>query len=212
VFMMHIGAVKVIDFRIVLASGILAAPKGGGGPGNGWVQRIGSLQRSEMTYTFKIARRLAVCLLLCATATLLVTLGVIIGRASVTPPSGTLAWMLLIVGDAWETLGQVTPPNLIYYPLVAFGSLIGRIFSLQGDFGGSLPFLTQALPGRAPAYYHWLDLILSSVVGTVVGIVVINPDMAITALATGLGWPLLLRALVGGLKAVLPTGTGSGSG
>ena len=55
----QVGTVQIIDFRSPLHLPILAEPKGGSGGGDGWAHNKEPLSGEAMTYTFKLARRLA---------------------------------------------------------------------------------------------------------------------------------------------------------
>jgi hypothetical protein len=128
-----------------------------------------------------------------------------------TPPSGNVVlWAILLLVLIWYiylvATGKITvitddqilavlhswPGRLV---TVAFGCAAGRIFAFQRDFEGSRAWLRQMFPGRSPIFYRRVDFIVSCVLGTVLGMLAVQPDTPQTALATGIGWPVIIRHL-----------------
>jgi hypothetical protein len=145
-----------------------------------------------MTFTFKLSRRLAVLFL---SAFVLVGLGFLLGSLS----DGSSS----LVRDRIAALlqsGIVT--KFFYLIIVGIGCVAGRMFPFQRDFQGSREFLEHMFPGRAAVFYERTDFFLSCVMGSILGMLIVQPTSVHTALATGLGWPFIIRFLLDGMKTI----------
>jgi hypothetical protein len=135
-----------------------------------------------MTYTFKLAKRLAICL----------TIGVLVLMA---------LGLGLLIGSPVHHL----PPILQQWIVAALGSALVQIFSLHKGFGASLAWLKQMFPSRSEVFYFRWNFLLSWASGTIVGMLVMQPDDIHGALTAGLTWPFIIQRLVDKTKtASLP--------
>jgi hypothetical protein len=91
--------------------------------------------------------------------------------------------------------------KIFYLIIVGIGCAAGRVFPFQRDFQGSREFLEHMFPGRAAVFYERADFLLTCVLGSILGTLIIQPASTHTALATGLGWPVIVRFLLEGMKA-----------
>jgi hypothetical protein len=146
-----------------------------------------------MTYTFKLSRRLAVIFLSAAVALVLLALGFLIGSVSDSTPPLIGDWLAPIPRSRIAT-------KIFYFLIVAIGCAAGRVFPFQREFQGSREFLEHMYPGRPPLFYERADFLISCVMGSILGMLIVQPDSLHTALATGLGWPFIVRFLVEGMK------------
>jgi uncharacterized membrane protein YbjE (DUF340 family) len=147
-----------------------------------------------MTYTFKLSRRLAVVFLAGVLALVLVALGFLLGSSSDTTPD--------IIGDRFAALLQSGIATKIFYLIiVGIGCAAGRVFPFQREFQGSRDFLQHMFPGRTDLFYDRADFFVSCILGSILGMLIVQPASVHTALATGLGWPFIIRFLVEGMKA-----------
>lgn len=146
-----------------------------------------------MTYTFKLSRRLAVIFLSAAVALALVALGFLIGSTSDSIPHLSSDWLAPILRSRIAT-------KIFYFLIVAIGCAAGRVFPFQQDFQGARAFVKHMYPGRTPGFYARADFVISCVMGSILGTLIIQPDTVHTALATGLGWPFIVRFLLEGTK------------
>jgi hypothetical protein len=151
-----------------------------------------------MTYTFKLSRRLAVVILGSVLALLLVALGYLLGSYSdITPyligkfTSGRFAAFLHSIAT-----------KVFYLIIVGIGCAAGRVFPFQREFQGSREFLEHMFPGRTPLFYERTDFLVSCVMGSILGMLIVQPVSVHTALATGLGWPFIVRFLLEGMKTI----------
>lgn len=145
-----------------------------------------------MTYTFKLSRRLAVILLGGVLAAVLVALGFLLGSFSDSTSH--------LTSDRFAALFQSGSAKIFYLIIVGVGCAAGRIFPFQHDFQGSREFLEHMFPGRPPLFYERLDFFVTCVMGSILGMLIVQPASVHTALATGLGWPFIVRFLVEGMK------------
>jgi hypothetical protein len=146
-----------------------------------------------MTYTFKLSRRLAVVFLSAAVGLVLLALGFVLGSVSDSTP--------YLSGDGLAALLQSPLTTKIFYLLiVAIGCAAGRVFPFQREFQGSRDFLEHMYPGRAPLFYERADFLVSCILGSILGMLIVQPASVHAALATGLGWPFIVRFLVEGMK------------
>jgi hypothetical protein len=154
-----------------------------------------------MTYTFKLSRRLAVIFLAGVIAVVLVALGFLLGSFSQSIPylSSIRFAILLESGLA----------RIFYLIIVGLGCAAGRVFPFQREFQGSREFLEHMFPGRMPLFYERADFLVTCVMGSILGMLIVQPTSVHTALATGLGWPFIVRFLVEGMKT---TGRSPGNG
>jgi hypothetical protein len=144
-----------------------------------------------MTYTFKLSRRLA---LMAVSAAVLVALGFLLGSSS----DSTLN----LASSRLATLLQSRIATKIFYLIiVGIGCAAGRVFPFQRDFPGSREFLEHMFPGRRAVFYERTDFFLTCVMGSLLGTLIVQPASTHTALATGLGWPIIVRFLLEGMKA-----------
>lgn len=146
-----------------------------------------------MTYTFKLSRRLAVSILSGLVALALVGLGFLLGSFSDGRAHLIRSWLA-----AFLESGIIT--KLFYLAVVAIGCAAGRVFPFQRDFQGSREFLEHMFPGRAPLFYERADFFVTCILGSVLGMLIVQPTSVHTALATGLGWPFIIRFLVEGMR------------
>jgi hypothetical protein len=146
-----------------------------------------------MTYTFKLSRRLAVVILAGVFAVVLVGLGFLLGSSSDTTP--------YFISDGFAALLQSRIATKIFYLLiVGIGCASGRVFPFQREFQGSREFLEHMFPDRPPLFYERADFFLSCSLGSILGMLIVQPASVHTALATGLGWPFIVRFLLEGMK------------
>jgi len=149
-----------------------------------------------MTYTFKLSRRLAVLFLCAVVAVVLVAVGFLLGSS----PDSTRyipllrAWLAALL----HTQAATWTFQLI---IVAIGCAAGRVFPFQREFAGAREFLEHMFPGRSLQFYERTDFFLSCALGSVLGMLIVQPASVHAALATGLGWPFIVRFLLEGIKA-----------
>jgi hypothetical protein len=147
-----------------------------------------------MTYTFKLSRRLAVVFLSGVLALVLVAIGFLFGSASDITHD--------LISDRLVALLQSgIATKLLYLVIVGIGCAAGRVFPFQGEFQGAREFLEHMFPGRTLLFYERADFFVTCVLGSILGMIIVQPASAHTALATGLGWPFIIRFLVEGMKA-----------
>jgi hypothetical protein len=146
-----------------------------------------------MTYTFKLSRRLAVVFLSAAFGLVLLALGFLLGSVSETTPYLSRDWLAGLLKSPLAT-------KIFYFLIVAIGCAAGRVFPFQGEFQGSRDFLEHMYPGRAPPFYERADFLVSCIMGSILGMLIVQPASVHAALATGLGWPFIVRFLVEGMK------------
>jgi hypothetical protein len=145
-----------------------------------------------MTYTFKLSRRLAVIFLSGVLGIVLVALGFLLGSLSDSTPYFT--------SDRFAALLQPAMVKIFYLVIVGIGCAAGRVFPFQREFQGSREFLEHMFPGRTLLFYERTDFFLTCVMGSILGMIIVQPTSVHTALATGLGWPFIIRFLVEGMK------------
>ena len=148
-----------------------------------------------MTYMFKLSRRLAVVFLAGALCLVLVAVGYLLGSFSDTTP-------YLIRERLAALLQSGIATKIFYLIVVAIGCAAGRMFPFQREFQGSRKFLEHMFPGRTAVFYERTDFFLSCVMGSILGMFIVQPASVHTALATGLGWPFIIRFLLEGMKTV----------
>jgi hypothetical protein len=149
-----------------------------------------------MTYTFKLSRRLAVIFLCTVVAVVLVALGYLLGSS---PDS---ARYIPLLQDRLATLLRSRAATwILHLVIVAIGCASGRVFPFQREFAGAREFLEHMFPGRAREFYERADFFLSCALGSILGMLIVQPKTVHAALATGLGWPFIIRFLLEGMKA-----------
>jgi hypothetical protein len=149
-----------------------------------------------MTYTFKLSRRLAVVFLCVLFAAVLVALGFLLGSS----PDSTRNLHLIM--DRLAALSRSRAATWTYHLIiVAIGCASGRVFPFQREFAGAREFLEHMFPGRSLQFYERADFFLSCTLGSVLGMLIVQPMSVHAALATGLGWPFIVRFLLEGIKA-----------
>lgn len=146
-----------------------------------------------MTYTFKLSRRLAVIFLFAAVALVLLALGYALGTSSNTT-------LRLGIDRLTPLLQSRIATKLFYFVIVAVGCAAGRVFPFQRDFQGSRDFLKHMYPGRTALFYERTDFFVTCIMGSILGTLIVQPATVHTALATGLGWPFIVRVLLEGMK------------
>ena len=146
-----------------------------------------------MTYTFKLSRRLAVVFVSGVVALVLVALGFLLGSSSDATPLTTSDRLTALLQSGIAT-------RIFYLIIVAIGCAAGRVFPFQREFQGSRDFLEHMYPGRTVIFYERADFLLTCFMGSILGMLIVQPDSVHTALATGLGWPFIVRFLVEGMK------------
>jgi hypothetical protein len=146
-----------------------------------------------MTFTFKLSRRLAVVFVSAVLALALVALGFLLGSFSDTTPYHIRDQVAAILQSRLAT-------RIFYLIIVGIGCAAGRMFPFQSEFQGSRDFLRHMYPGRTALFYDRADFLLTCVMGSILGTLIVQPTTVHTALATGLGWPFIVRFLVEGMK------------
>jgi hypothetical protein len=147
-----------------------------------------------MTYTFKLSRRLAVVFLSLVLALVLVAFGFLLGSSSDTTS--------YLNGERLAALLPGIATRLFYLVIVGIGCAAGRMFPFQHDFQGSREFLEHMFPGRSVLFYARMDFLVTCVMGARLGTLIMQPTSVHSALATGLGWPFIIRFLLEGMKTV----------
>lgn len=72
---------------------------------------------------------------------------------------------------------------------VCIGCVICSLLSLYNPkFKGSIPFLRRFFPGKGDTFYFRCDTILLIIVGTILGMVLIQPTNTGSALFSGMTW------------------------
>jgi hypothetical protein len=146
-----------------------------------------------MTYTFKLSRRLAVVFLAGVLAVMLVALGFLLGSSADTTYHLISDWFAAALQSRMVT-------KFFYLIIVGIGCAAGRVFPFQSEFQGSRDFLKHMFPGRTALFYERTDFLLTCILGSMLGMLIVQPTSVHTALATGLGWPFIVRFLVEGMK------------
>jgi hypothetical protein len=159
-----------------------------------------------MTYTYKLSRRLAVIFGVGALAVLLLALGFLLGSSAHTTYHLMGEWLAALLQSRIVT-------RLFYLIIVGIGCAAGRVFPFQREFQGSRDFLKHMFPGRTALFYERTDFFLTCILGSILGMLIVQPTTVHTALATGLGWPFIVRVLVEGMKTGgQPVGRSGGRG
>jgi hypothetical protein len=146
-----------------------------------------------MTYRFKLSRRLAVIFLSGVLAVALLAVGFLIGSS--TDASALISHRLA------SLLQSGLATKFPYLIIVGIGCAAGRMFPFQREFQGSREFLEHMFPGRTLLFYERTDFFVTCIMGSILGMIIVQPASVHTALATGLGWPFIIRFLVEGMKA-----------
>src|SRR3954469_4290327 len=146
-----------------------------------------------MTYTFKLSRRLAVALLAGVVALGLLALGFLLGSLSDSTHHLLSGWSAALLQSTIVT-------KIIYLIVVGIGCAAGRVFPFQREFQGSREFLEHMFPDRTMLFYERADFFVTCIMGSILGMIIVQPNSVHTALATGLGWPFIVRFLVEGMK------------
>jgi hypothetical protein len=155
-----------------------------------------------MTYMFKLSRRLAVVFLAGALALVLVAVGYLLASFSDATPD-------LIRERFAALLKSGIATKIFYLIVVAIGCAAGRMFPFQREFQGSREFLEHMFPGRTPLFYERADFFVTCVMGSILGMLIVQPASVHAALVTGLGWPFIIRFLLEGMKTIgRPPGNG----
>jgi branched-subunit amino acid transport protein AzlD len=149
-----------------------------------------------MTYTFKLSRRLAVIFLCAVAAVVLVALGFLLGSS----PDST-RYIPLLSDRLAPLLRSRAATWTFHLIVVAIGCAAGRVFPFQREFAGAREFLEHMFPSRSLQFYERADFFLSCALGSVLGMLIVQPTSVHAALATGLGWPFIVRFLVEGMSA-----------
>jgi hypothetical protein len=153
-----------------------------------------------MTYTFKLSRRLAVIFLCAVVTAVLVALGFLLGSS---PDS--IRYILLLIDLLIDRLAALPHSRAATWTfhliVVAIGCASGRVFPFQREFAGAREFLEHMFPGRTLEFYERSDFFLTCALGSILGMLIVQPASVHTALATGLGWPFIVRFLLEGMKA-----------
>lgn len=81
--------------------------------------------------------------------------------------------------------------------LAWFGAVCGHILSLYSkDFKGTQPFLKKMFPGKQDPFYARFDFLLLPIIGTVLSVVLLEPNNLKSAVFAGLSWSGTLVALL----------------
>jgi hypothetical protein len=87
----------------------------------------------------------------------------------------------------------ITHPHLVSW----YGAICGHILSLYSEgFAGCQPFLRKIFPNKTDAFYVRVDFLLLPFIGTLLSIVLLEPDDVKSALVSGLSWSGALMALL----------------
>ena len=147
-----------------------------------------------MTFTFKLSRRLAVIILSAVLLALaLVGLGFLLGSLSDGSSSYIRDRFAAVLRSGFTT-------KILYLIVVGIGCAAGRMFPFQRDFQGSREFLKHMFPGRTALFYERSDFFVSCLMGSILGMLIVQPASIHSALATGLGWPFIIRFLLDGMR------------
>ncbi len=77
------------------------------------------------------------------------------------------------------------------------GAIIAHMLTVYGkDFKGAIPFLTQLVPGKTPAFYFRLNFILLPIIGTVIAMITMEPDGWRNCIFAGLSWEGSLNLII----------------
>lgn len=82
--------------------------------------------------------------------------------------------------------------------LVTLGFLLGSSSDITAHFTSDR--LTALLHSGVATKVYYLVFFVSCVLGSILGMLIVQPASVHTALATGLGWPFIVRFLVKGMK------------
>jgi hypothetical protein len=176
--------------------------------GTGWDLCRKHLGDNTMTYTYKLARRMAMLWVgRCTVGLVLLVVAFFVGW-TLGAPLGASGAVPGINPGPLSIPNLELPPSLVQWLVVWFGSLAGHVFRFQGEFTGAKDFLRQVFPNRSMAFYARVDLWVSSTMGSVLGMIIIAPATPYTQLVTGLAWPFLVRGAIGAIKGIAGRGNG----
>jgi hypothetical protein len=97
-----------------------------------------------------------------------------------------------LLSDHFEALLQSGLATKFFYLIVVgIGCAAGRVFPFQREFQGSREFLEHMFPEDKRVYYERADFLLTCIMGSILGMLIVQPTTVHTALATGLGWPFI---------------------
>lgn len=86
-------------------------------------------------------------------------------------------------------------PEVIIF--IWIGAFCTHILSFyRGDFKGTIPFLEKLIPGKSEAFYFRFDLIILPILGTILALVLIQPDNIKASIFTGMTWNGSMSALL----------------
>jgi hypothetical protein len=89
-----------------------------------------------------------------------------------------------------------TLQELRLYIVTFFGAGAMYMFQLHKGFDGAKPFLRSFFPSRTEVYYIRVDFFLVTVVGSIIGSILYQPQQLYQALAAGFGWVGALQILL----------------
>ena len=79
---------------------------------------------------------------------------------------------------------------------VIFGAAGMYIFSDYKGFENSKSFLKAQFPRRKKVFYSRADFLMTTVMGSTIGLITFQPDTAYEALAAGFGWTGAMNVLM----------------
>lgn len=74
------------------------------------------------------------------------------------------------------------------YVVTLFGAASMYVFSLKKGFEGSISFLIKMFPERTNVFYDRLDFLVVTIMGSILGYLLLDPKQVHQALVAGLGW------------------------
>jgi hypothetical protein len=84
---------------------------------------------------------------------------------------------------------------IFYYLTVLFGCIVGQVFAVWKDFGGTRAFIRSVFPRWEDPIVHRMDFVLVSILGSILGMLLFRPTEYQQALFAGIGWVATIQAL-----------------
>ena len=91
---------------------------------------------------------------------------------------------------------QVQYIDIYHFSCVLFGAAGMYIFSDHKGFENSKAFLKAQFPRRKKVFYSRSDFLMTTLVGTLIGLITFSPSNAYEALAAGFGWTGAMNVLM----------------
>jgi uncharacterized protein YoxC len=89
--------------------------------------------------------------------------------------------------------------KVYYYMMTLLGAFLNPLFSSTGTCDHtSLPLLHRIFPNKSETFYNRTDFIVTVIVGSILGYVVMEPSTTFTAIAGGFGWSTIMEKLTQG--------------